>query len=109
MAKTIKGVLTNGNKYSSAKYKYMDTRSDGRLPDKKVKPATSGDKQLHNDHIVDSGQYNLRHEHDHLEELAFDYERLARERPDEAVKLQAQALKFLAPKYKRMGLKLEKM
>lgn len=107
MSKSIKDVLSNGNQYSSAKYKL--SRSDGRLPDKKTKPTTPGDKQVHNSHIVDSGQYNLRHEHDHLEELAFDYERLAKERPQEAEKLQSQALKFLAPLYKRMNLKLEKM
>lgn len=109
MAKTIKGVLSNSNPYSKAIYKYEKTRSDGQLPDKKSKPTTKGDKVIHNSHIVDSGQYNLRHEHDHLEELIFDYERLSKERPEEAEKLQYQALKFLAPLYKRMGLKMEKM
>ena len=107
MSKTVKDVLSNGNQYSSAKYKLL--RSDGRLPDKKTKPSTNGDKKIHNSHIVDSGQYNLRHEHDHLEELAFDYERLCKERPEEAARLQSQALKFLAPLYKKMGLRLEKI
>lgn len=108
MSKTVRDVLTNSNQYSSAKYD-MSKRSDGQLPDKKSKPTTTGDKKIHNSHIVDSGQYNLRHEHDHLEELVFDYERLSKEKPGEAAQLQAQALKFLAPLYKKMGLKLEKM
>ena len=35
-------VIKNSNQYSKATYD-MKTRSDGRLPDEKVKPKTAGD------------------------------------------------------------------
>ena len=98
-------VLKNSNQYSKATYD-MKTRSDGRLPDKATKPATKADKRIHFDHIVDSGQYNLRHDHDHAKELAFDYKRLSKEKPAEATRLQSQTIRFLGPIYNQMGLKL---
>lgn len=77
------------------------------MPDKKVKPSTKADNRIHLDHIVDSGQYNLRHNHDHAKELAFDYGRLIKDKPAEARVLQKQTVKFLGPIYSSMGLKLE--
>ena len=68
----------------------------------------AGDKKIHFDHIVDSGQYNLRHDHDHAKELAFDYQRLSKEKPTEAKRLQSQTVRFLNPIYNKMGLKLER-
>jgi hypothetical protein len=104
MSKTVKEVLSNKNQYSKATYD-MKHRSDGRLPARQ-KPASAGDKVIHNDHIVDSGQYNLRHTHDHLKELVFDYERL-KEKPEEAARIQHQAMVLLNPIWKGMHLKLE--
>jgi hypothetical protein len=106
MTDSIKQIMTNSTPSSNATYKIMGERSDGRLPDKNVKPATETDKKIHMGHIVDSGQYNLRHNHDHADELAFDFKRLAKEKPKEAKKLQEQTLSILDPIYRRMKLKL---
>lgn len=105
--KTVRDVLKNKTPSSSATYKIESTRSDGRMPDKKTKPATETDKKIHFGHIVDSGQYNLRHEFDHGEELAFDYQRLSKEHKDkEAHQLQKQTMKILGPVYKKMNIRL---
>ena len=98
-------VLSNKNQYSSAKYELI--RSDGRLPDR-TKPKTKADGKIHISHIVDSSQYNLRHSHDHSEEMAFDFDRLKKEDPKLAVKYAGQTLAVMNPVYKKMNLKLEK-
>ena len=98
-------VLSNKNQYSSAKYELI--RSDGRLPDR-TKPKTKADSKIHMSHIVDSSQYNLRHSHDHSEEMAFDYDRLKKEDPKLAVKYAGQTIAVMNPVYKKMNLKLEK-
>lgn len=83
----------------------MKTRSDGRLPDR-TKPKTKADHEIHLSHIIDSGQYNLRHDHDHTKELVFDYGRLNKEVPKEASKLQRQTLAIMNPLWSKMNLKL---
>lgn len=114
MAKTLGKTLTSKTPYSSSTFKLMKTRSDGRIDPKdggvkgNPKPKTPTDKKIHLGHIVGSGQYNLDHAHDHLEELAFDYKRLSKEQPKEAGVLQMQTNKILGPIIGRMGLKLEK-
>lgn len=107
MAKNVKQVLTSKTPYSVSKYELK--RSDGQLSmPKNPKPTTANDKAIHMGHIIDSGHYNLDHTHDHMEELAFDYKRLSKEKPVEAVKLQRLAVQVLNPMYKRIGLKLTK-
>lgn len=71
-------VIKNDNPFSASEYKYMKTRSDGRLPDRQ-KPASKGDKVIHESHILDSGQYNTRHAHDHTAEFVFDIKRFNKE------------------------------
>lgn len=100
MADTIAKTLKNSNKYSNAKYELL--RSDGRLPDR-TEPKTKADTQIHISHIVDSSQYNLRHAHDHEEEMAFDYGRLKKEDPKLAATYQKQIKNVLNPVFKKMG------
>lgn len=75
---------------------------------KKPKPSTPTDQKIHLGHIIGSGQYNLDHDHDHSVELAYDYQRLAKEVPKEAKKLRSQTVQILGPIFKKMDLKLEK-
>lgn len=100
--------LFNKTPSSNATYKIMSMRSDGQIMEGKgPKPKTPNDEKIHIGHIVDSGQYNLRHEFDHGDELAFDYQRLSKENKDkEAAVLQAQTLRILNPVYRKMNLKL---
>lgn len=103
MAKTVSKVLQNTNNYSNAKYEML--RSDGRLPDR-TKPKTPADQKIHISHIVDSSQYNLRHAHDHEEEMAFDFKRLSKEDPKLAKTYQKQIKDVLNPVFKKMKLRL---
>lgn len=110
----LSNILTSKTPYSTSQFKLMKTRSDGRIDPKdggvkgSPKPKTPTDNKIHLGHIVGSGQYNLDHAHDHLEELAFDYKRLKKDMPTEAGTLQLQTIKILGPIYSKMGLKLEK-
>lgn len=105
MADKIATVLKNSTPYSNAKYEIK--RSDGRLPDR-TKPATKTDDVIHINHIKDSGQYNLRHTHDHMAELVFDYQRLSKEKTRLAANLQARTLGVLNKQFPKMGLRLER-
>jgi len=104
----VKDILKNKTPSSSATYKIMGRRSDGQLREGKgPKPVTPADHKIHIGHIIDSSQYNLRHEYDHGDELAFDYQRLSKEKLDkEAKALQNQTMRILNPIYRKMGLKL---
>ena len=104
MAETIAKTLTNNNQYSNAKYEIL--RSDGRLPDR-TDPKTEADKKIHISHIVDSSQYNLRHAHDHEEEMAFDFKRLSKEDPKLAETYKRQIKDVLNPVFKKMKLKVQ--
>lgn len=104
---TVKQVLTSKTPYSKSTFKVESKRSDGTgVVTGNPKPTTSTDKKIHMGHIIGSGQYNLDHDHDHTEELAFDYERLMKEKPAEAEKLQKQTVQILGPIFKRMGITL---
>lgn len=106
MSDKIAKVMTNSLPTSTATYKIMKKRSDGRLPDRE-KPATKTDHKIHMTHIIDSSMYNLRHEHDHGEEMAFDYDRIRKEDPRAALHYQKQIKSVLSPVYRKMGIKLE--
>jgi len=109
MATKLSHTLTSKTPYSKATFK-MKTRSDGRgVVPGNPKPTTETDKKIHLGHIVGSGQYNLDHDHDHTEELAFDYQRLNKEVPKKATKLQKQTIQVLNPIFKRMNLKLSEV
>lgn len=109
MPNKISQILKNKTPSSKAVYTIMGHRSDGDIMrGKGPKPRTNTDKKIHFGHIVDSGQYNLRHTFDHSDELAFDYGRLSKEKPQDAAALQAQTLRILNPNWRKMGLKLEK-
>jgi hypothetical protein len=107
MAQKVSQVLKNKLPSSSAEYTIESTRSDGRLPDRQ-KPATKADHKIHLTHIKDSGQYNLRHSHDHLSELVFDYQRLSKEDLRLAAELQSRTLGVLNKQFTKMGLRLER-
>jgi hypothetical protein len=107
MAEKIATVLKNKLPSSSVEYKIMSSRSDGRLPDRQ-KPATKADHKIHMTHIKDSGQYNLRHTHDHMAELVFDYQRLRKEDLRLAAELQSRTLGVLNKQFVKMGLRLER-
>jgi hypothetical protein len=110
MSTTITKVLKSSTPYSKSTFDLESTRSDGRkVVPGNPKPTTSTDKKIHIGHIVGSGWYNLDHTHDHTVELAFDYNRLAKEVPKKANDLQMTTLKVLNPIFKKMSLKLEKM
>lgn len=103
--KTIAQVLTSKTPYSKSTFKVESKRSDGsRVVPGNPKPTTDTDKKIHMGHIIGSGQYNLDHDHDHTEELAFDYERLMKEKPQEAARLQKQTVQILGPIFKRMDI-----
>lgn len=104
--RTVKQVLSSKTPYSKSTFK-LKSRSDGRnVVPGNPKPITDTDKKIHMGHIIGSGQYNLDHNHDHSEELAFDYERLIKEKPQEADKLQKQIVSVLGPIFKRMDITL---
>ena len=102
MADKIARVLSNSNAFSKSTY-IMKKHSDGRLPDR-TKPATPADKKIHISHIIDSGDYNLRHEHDHAEEMAFDVSRFRKEDPALLERYIRNILGVMNPVYKKMGL-----
>ncbi len=110
MAQKITAVLSNKTPSSSAVYKIMSHRSDGQIMEGKgPKPATKVDEKIHFGHIIDSGEYNLRHSFDHTDELAFDFKRLSKEKPKNADELRAQTMRILNPNFRKMKLKLKEI
>ena len=108
MSNKISTILKNSTPSSSAEYKIMTHRSDGQLMEGKgPKPETETDKKIHFGHIIDSGEYNLRHSFDHTDELAFDFKRLSKEKPLNAKELRAQTIRILNPNFRKMKLKLK--
>jgi len=105
MGQTVRKVMQNSLPTSHVTYKIMGSRSDGRLPDRS-KPATKRDDRIHMTHIVDSSQYNLRHEFDHADEMAFDFKRFTKEDNRLAKNYQKQIKSVLNPVYRKMGLEI---
>jgi len=108
MADKIKTVMSNSNYGSKSTYIIKRLRSDGRLPDR-TKPATARDTKIHLSHILDSSQYNLRHEHDHGEEMAFDYKRFLKEDTKLVEQYSKQIRAVLNPVYKQMRLVIKEI
>lgn len=104
----LSDILKNKTPHSSAEYRLnMKHRSDGQLMEGKgPKPSTPNDKKIHLGHILDSAEYNLRHDFDHSTELAYDYGRLSKDAPKDAEFIQKQTKRFLNPIWQKMGLKL---
>lgn len=104
----LSDILKNKTPHSSAEYKLnMQHRSDGQLMEGKgPKPSTPNDHKIHLGHILDSAEYNLRHDFDHSSELAYDYGRLSKDAPKDAKYIQDQTKRFLNPVWQKMGLKL---
>lgn len=110
MSSNISAILKNNLPSSGAEYKIMSHRSDGQLMEGKgPKPKTEADKKIHFGHIIDSGEYNLRHSFDHTDELAFDFKRLAKEKPLNAKELREQTIRILNPNFRKMKLKLKEV
>lgn len=106
----LSNVLENHTPSSKAVYTIMGHRSDGDIMrGKGPKPKTETDKKIHLGHIVDSGQYNLRHVFDHSDELAFDYKRLTKDKPKDAQALKKQTIRIAGRNFKKMGLKLSEV
>jgi hypothetical protein len=107
----LSGVMKNTTPHSSATYELaMKHRSDGQLQEGKgPKPTTPADHKIHLGHILDSAEYNLRHDFDHSTELAFDFGRLMKDSPGDAKFIVKQTKRFLNPVWSKMGLKLSEV